>query len=376
MSGRTTKLLKATLSAMHMMGADRLLAPVTGGVGVIFMLHHVTPRADKGFEPNGFLSITPEFLETVIGDVRDAGFDIISIDDVKARLQSKRSTRPFAVFTLDDGYRDNRDYAYPVFKKHKVPHTIYVPADYADGEGELWWLALERAFAILNEIEINLAGTNHRYALTTDDEKTAAFADLYWKLRDLPEDEARALVRHVCNAAGVDQQALCRELVMNWDELRGLAADPLVTIGAHTLGHYALAKLDDDRARHEMVASIARLEKELGKPCRHFSYPYGCEASVSQRDIALARELGVETAVTTSKGVIRRTHAGHMTALPRLSLNGEFQDSRYVKVLMSGLPFAMLGTAKFIKKPVPATAAAVTAVEGTFAPIASIVSAI
>ena len=43
---------------------------------------------------------------------------------------------------------------------------------------------------------------------------------------------------------------MCRDLVLDWDGLRQLAADPLVTIGAHTIRHYALAKLGDGAARH------------------------------------------------------------------------------------------------------------------------------
>ena len=100
------------------------------------------------------------------------------------------------------------------------------------------------------------------------------------------------------------------------------------------------------QARAEMAESIARIEKELGHPCRHFSYPYGCENSAGEREFRIAAELGIETAVTTQKGLLYPEHVHELTALPRLSLNGDFQDMRYVKALLSGVPFALMNTLK------------------------------
>ncbi|MGQ0456779.1 MAG: polysaccharide deacetylase family protein [Hyphomicrobium sp.] len=336
-------LLKAALSALHFAKADALLAPFSSGDGVIFTLHHVTPDAPREFDPNGILKVTPAFLDSVIRQVRAKGFDIIALDDVPERLAN--GGRPFAAFTLDDGYRDNRDHAYPVFKAHDAPFAIYVPTDYADGHGELWWLALEEALRRLDVVAVEIEGEIIKLRLATDRDKAAAFETIYWRLRAMPEADARIIVRTLAASANFDVADLTRELVMGWDELRALASDPLVTIGAHTRSHYALAKLPDADARAEIADSVARIEAELGRPCRHFSFPYGCEASASDRDFAIARDLGLATAVTTRKGLLRRVHAGALTALPRVSLNGAFQDIRYVDVLLSGAPFAFLDAA-------------------------------
>jgi peptidoglycan/xylan/chitin deacetylase (PgdA/CDA1 family) len=340
MPRRSTKLFKAALSALHYTGADGLIAPFTAGNGVIFMLHHVTPDAPRDFEPNRILKVTPEFLESVIVQVRQSGFDIIALDDVPERLKAAADARPFAVFTLDDGYKDNRDFAYPVFKRQAVPFTIYVPADFADGRGDLWWLSLEEALRRMDSVTLDIDGAVKQFSLKSTAEKDAAFDEIYWWLRSIPEDKARGITHRLARDANFDPFAFCRELVMGWDELRNFAADPLVTIGAHTCTHMALAKLSDADARAEMSTSIQRIESELKRPCRHFSYPYGCENSAGEREFAIAAELGLATAVTTRKGLLHSVHSDELTALPRLSLNGDFQDARYVKVLLSGAPFA------------------------------------
>lgn len=341
MSRQTNKLLKAALAAVHYSGAESLLAPLTQGAGVIFTLHQVSPEPPQEFEPNRILKVTPDFLEEVVRTMREADFDLIALDDLPSRLMGDNE-RPFACFTLDDGYRDNRTYAYPVFKRYDAPFTIYVATDFADGRPDLWWLKLERVLRAAPEVTLAMDGEARHFPLGTVAEKEAAFEEIYWWLRAIPEDQARANVAELASALGIDTGNYGAELVMTWDEIRDLAEDPLVTIGAHTRSHLALAKLPEERARAEMVGSVERIQKELARPCRNFAYPYGCANSAGPREFRIAREIGLKTAVTTQKGLIYKEHLQALTALPRLSLNGDFQDIRYVKALVSGVPFAML----------------------------------
>jgi peptidoglycan/xylan/chitin deacetylase (PgdA/CDA1 family) len=123
---------------------------------------------------------------------------------------------------------------------------------------------------------------------------------------------------------------------MTWAEIAELASDPLVTIGAHTVNHVILSKASDAVAMSELKMGRSVLEAALGKAPAHFSYPFGDAGAAGPREFAAAREAGYKTAVTTRPGVLFGEHADHLLALPRLSLNGDFQRERYVHVLASG----------------------------------------
>ena len=259
MGQTTTALLRSVLAAIHYSGAGRMLAPLTRGDGAVFMLHHVSPEPIEAFAPNGVLTVTPAYLESVIEHVRAAGFDIVSLDEAHRRMSEPREGgRPFACFTFDDGYRDNRDTALPVLERHGVPATVYVCPDFAEGKGELWWLVLEEIVRRRDRITIpaELGGKPGEVVqAATTEEKTRAFHRLYWPIRYGVEDTGRRVVREMAVAAGIDPIEPCRRLVMTWDELRAFAANSLITIGAHTLSHLALGKLDATEARWQMSES-------------------------------------------------------------------------------------------------------------------------
>jgi peptidoglycan/xylan/chitin deacetylase (PgdA/CDA1 family) len=150
--------------------------------------------------------------------------------------------------------------------------------------------------------------------------------------------EQRCAIRRLADAAGIDLAEQCREHIMDWDEVRRLAADPLCTIGAHTRSHYAVAKLAPEQALAEMRGGAARLQEQLGRAPSHFAYPYGDPGSAAARDFALAREAGFATAVTARPGLVYRQNADHLTALPRVSLTEAYPAERYADVILSGAP--------------------------------------
>lgn len=338
-----TAMMKAAMAGLYHSGAHRLLAPYTQGVGLIFTLHQVRPAPDEPapFAPNRILEVTPEFLEAVLDQVQEAGLDVVTLDAAAERL-ARGETKRFVCFTFDDGYRDNFQYAYPIFKARGLPFALYLPTNDPDGHGDLWWLALEQAIAgAKDEIAVARGSETWRLPTKTVADKERSFEEIYWWLRGLDEATQRDAVRTLAETHGIDLGGQCRDLIMTWDEIRAMAADPLVTIGAHTKDHYAVAKLTEPQAMDQMVGSADRIEHELGARPIHFAYPYGDPGSAGARDFALAKKTGFKTAVTTRKGMLFPGHKDHLTALPRVSLNGEYQSLTYTALYLSGAPFAL-----------------------------------
>jgi peptidoglycan/xylan/chitin deacetylase (PgdA/CDA1 family) len=334
--------IRAGLGALYFTGAHYLLRPIFSGVGAIFMLHHVRPRRDGEFQPNRHLEVAPEFLRAMLAHLRSRGIDIITIDEVHQRLIERNFSRRFACFTLDDGYRDNRDFALPLMREFEAPFTVFVASDFAQGTGRLWWIALEMVIAKSSSIELAIGGTMTRLDTSTPALKQAAFDRLHDHLRSLPgEGDIHREIGALCARHGVDEAAVCRELCMSFDELKPFAQDKLITIGAHSITHCNLARQPKEIARSEMVTSRARIEDALQRPVVHLAYPYGDKIAAGAREFALAQAAGFKTAVTTRPGMIFPESASHLTALPRVSLNGNYQDTRIFPVLTSGAATAM-----------------------------------
>jgi peptidoglycan/xylan/chitin deacetylase (PgdA/CDA1 family) len=336
-------IIRAGLETLYFSGLHHMMRPLLGGVGAILTLHHVRPPRTDGFQPNRLLEVSPQFLEGLLRRLARARIDVISLDEMYRRFASNDFRRRFVCITFDDGYKDMLRWGYPLLRKYKLPFALYIPTSFPDRLGELWWVALETVIAQNDRIDMAISGEDQSFNCRTAAEKRELYDAVYRYLRNMQtEDEIRKTVRDLAGRHGVDMAALCRDLCMDWQEIIDIAADPLCTIGAHTVNHMMLKKVpNESTVRAEMEMSSSVLEAALGKRPEHLAYPVGDPTSAGAREFRIAAELGFKTAVTTRPGVLFEAHRDHLTALPRISVNGEFQRQRYLKVLMSGAATAM-----------------------------------
>jgi len=337
------ELLRRLLDILHYSGASSIARPLLRGTGIIFCLHHVLPGGGRelGFAPNAKLECEPEFLEGLINLARRRGYETVSLAEAIARLE-QGSTNPFAVFTLDDGYRDNKKYAQPVFERLNCPYTIFVAPRIAEGSSELWWRLLELVVAKVDRFTDAIGDKTFDLPCATDEQKWATWERLLPALEQQEQFEQRRIIRNLCAKHGIDPDAYCRSVAMSWDELREINKDPLCTIGAHTLNHHAVAKLSATDAKRELEASRLIIGRELGEDILFNAYPYGDEPNAKPRDFTLAGEAGYKASLTTRKGVCYKGHGAHLQALPRIMISGRYQELRYVDTLISGLPTLLL----------------------------------
>jgi peptidoglycan/xylan/chitin deacetylase (PgdA/CDA1 family) len=313
------QLKRAALLATYYSGAYRLISRRFSGIGAIFVIHKVVSEKTDALAT--WLTITVDFLDRVLGHLKTRA-DFVSLDDVRERLtreQSVKENRPFIALTFDDGFRDNLTLALPILRRHMVPATIYVPSGAPDRNLDPWPWRLEKAIRELSQVSLDLPELPRQLSLQTLREKQAAFSLLTEHIHgNIPVN--RHLPELLLSKSRVSDESLIAEQFVNWDELRELASDRLVTIGGHTVTHPSLRDLEEDQALAEIGDGRQRLEAELDIAVSHFAYPYGANSNCGLREFALVARAGFVTGATARDGNIFHKHRDHLMCLPRRGL--------------------------------------------------------
>lgn len=291
---------------------------------LILMFHRVGLRDPKRIAANQNMVIEPSELEWLVSNARKRGWSFVSIEELVGIISLRRRVPKLIALTFDDGYRDNYAEAYPILRGLDVPFCVYITQNFIENRTRPWWYELESVLAAKDEFS-DLFGV--RYITKSLCDKNRAFMAIRQIL--MYDKNSQKILSLMRDSISLARDAECsHRLFMTWDEVRMLSTSPLVTIGAHTKTHSALAKLTDKDAYDEIIVTRSNLERNLGREVRHLAFPFGGPSEISSRDIAFAKDGGYRSAVATHFGAIRTDKLQELYALPRLFVGPQFSLGR------------------------------------------------
>ena len=235
-------------------------------------------------------------------------FEPVALSTIVDSLEGRRELPDNAVtITIDDGYRNFLLHGHPIFRKHRIPTTLYAVAGFSGGRLWLWPDQIE--FGLLhtsrNSIPTNLNGRPLEFALTTPTERADAISRLQEVLIEAPNDRRLRFLAEFGALCGVEIPPVppAGRAAMNWDELRAVASEG-VEIGCHTDTHPILSRLASPlELEREIRGAQREIEERVGVPVRHFCYPNGHAIDIGEAAIRCVREAGYASAVTCTWGL-------------------------------------------------------------------------
>jgi peptidoglycan/xylan/chitin deacetylase (PgdA/CDA1 family) len=318
----STSNISARLTPSHriLTLVSRLFKPIYAGKGQILMLHRVTSTLPRRVPGQAGLEITPGKLKEIIQFFAAMNYDFISPDQLPAYLDQPRRKNKFVLFTFDDGYRDNLEVAYPIFKQHDIPFTVYVAASFPERKAVLWWYLLDDLILSHEHLQIQIDGEEKQFDCSTLDGKRYTSQYLRRRIKYADMSEYETIIHSVFGPYSLDLHQKTDNLALTWNEIVDLSKDPLVTIGSHSMNHYTLKNLPEETALDEILRSKHIIQKHISKPVEHFAYPYGERNEAGEREFRLVKECGFKTAVTTRFNNVFSGYRHYLERLPRYDL--------------------------------------------------------
>ena len=240
----------------------------------ILIFHRVLPELDPIFpdEPDA------RRFDQVMGWVK-TWFNVIPLDAAVDALKTRNLPARAMAITFDDGYADNRTIALPILKRHGLSATFFVATGYLDG-GRMWNDTIieairgseaRRLALALDNIKGFEGGRLQSLAIGSVLEKRAAIQAILGRIKYLSSSEREAASRSIAEQCDID---LPDNLMMTTQQVVEMRRAGML-IGAHTISHPILAKLEPYEVLKEISGSKQFLESILEEEINLFAYPNG-----------------------------------------------------------------------------------------------------
>jgi peptidoglycan/xylan/chitin deacetylase (PgdA/CDA1 family) len=217
---------------------------------------------------------------------------------VERLFEGSLPARALAV-TFDDGYADNEELAAPILHRMGLCATFFITTAYLDG-GCMWNDRVIEAVRACRRDRLDLSALGLSiYELDSIGARRQCIDDVLKRVKHLEQDQRETTTRAIVAAAGGGH---ARALMMTRQQVRSLRTMGM-EIGAHTMSHPILMRLEDGAALAEIRGGKAELEEIIDEPVDLFAYPNGVPGQdYSAAHAAMVRECKFKAAVSTAVG--------------------------------------------------------------------------
>jgi peptidoglycan/xylan/chitin deacetylase (PgdA/CDA1 family) len=246
-----------------------------------------------------------------------------------------------AVVTFDDGFKDVAEFALPLLRRWRVPATVYCcSGPLLDRtvlnvhrvhllQARLGLRRFRDAFEALlaSRPPVALEPSTHPGLLGLypyDDEPTRRFKRLL--NFELPYRELDPVLRILFEQFIGNDDEVASKLYLSPSDLRQ-CQDAGLEIGIHGHSHRVLSRLNEEEQRIELGTCIDALRTTCGLSEFHASYPYGIEGSWNDTTKRVAASLGMSSASTKVRAIIKPSDLKARLELPRYDVRDVFDAS-------------------------------------------------
>jgi len=230
-------------------------------------------------------------------------YNITSLTKIAKHFVEGVELPPYSLaITIDDGYADTYEIAFPILRRYGISATIFLVTDFIDRRCWIWTDKLRFLALHTKSRDAGLTAEGQRLSLYGNERSTRIVSanKINEALKQMPDAIKEKIIERFFSAFNMTVPASPPDEfgAISWKHAHEMMNNG-IEIGSHTVTHPILTKVDDAHLFREMVESKLKLETILAKKVNLFCYPNG---GFNARIISAAEQSGYLCAVTTQPG--------------------------------------------------------------------------
>jgi peptidoglycan/xylan/chitin deacetylase (PgdA/CDA1 family) len=272
-------------------------------------------------------------------------YTLVTISQLAQLLKSGEPLpRSLATITIDDGFRDAYDVAFPLLRRYDAPATLFAVTDFLDQRAWIWTdkLRFLTSRTSVEMFDMSVGDHSVKCRLNGSESRLDLAARANELLKQLANEEKDEVISQIASTLKLTLPDLPppEYAPLTWEQAREMDRNG-VEIASHTLTHPILTKVSDEQLVKELQGSRARLETMLSRENKSFCYPNG---NYDERVIQAVELAGYNCAVSTENGL--NTSHSNLFLMRRIPANANF--ARFVKAT-SGFEQMQMGLQRSLR---------------------------